>query len=117
MATIVAPTIAPDGIVTFQINPGTLGADYPILVRIHYRDNSGSEATWTRSFYVTPEGPVDHPPRDAMPVIQSLWTDESFDLLDPATVTPRPSNILWVEFAASGTNYQSDIGHVQLLVD
>ncbi len=99
------------------INPGALGVDYPLIVRVHYRDSTGSEATWTEGFYVQPEDQTSRLPRDAMSVTQSLWTDESFDLLDPDVVSPRPSEILWIEFAASGTNYQSDIGHVQLLVD
>lgn len=100
-----------------QPNQSAFGADFPLLVRVHYRDSTGSEATWTKSFSLQPRTPDEHLPRDSMAVTQSLWTDETFDLLDPLVVPPRPSEILWIEFAATGLNYQSDIGHVQLLVD
>ena len=102
-------------LLTQKFTPAGLGSELPLIVRIHYRDSTGSEATWSRGFYL-PE-PDARPPRDAAAVITGLWTDEVFDLFDPNTVTPRPAEIMWIEFASSGLAYQSDIGNVQILVD
>ena len=93
---------------------GQAGA-YPLAVRIHYRDSSGTEATWTQGFYSTTDSAMTA--HDARRVTRSFWTDESFDLLDPGVVSPRPAAILWIEFAATGQGFQSDLGNVQLLVD
>jgi hypothetical protein len=94
---------------------GPIGSESPLMVRIHYRDSVGSETTWTRNFYLR----VDDTslPADAQIVAPAFWTDESFDLFSPNDITPRPAEILWIEFAASGRGYQSDLGHVQLLTD
>ena len=94
--------------------PG-IGDQLPLFARVHYRDNSGSEATWSQGFYVTTDstGTI----RGAQPVTRSFWTDVSFDLFDPTVASPRPSEILWIEFAATGGNFHSDVGNVQVLVD
>jgi hypothetical protein len=94
---------------------GDLGSEFPLSVRVHYRDSSGSEADWVHSYYIQNR---DHlPTPNADQVIQNQWTDESIDLFDPTVVSPRPAEILWIEFSASGHGYRSDIGRVQLLVD
>jgi hypothetical protein len=94
---------------------GPIGSESPLLVRVHYRDSFGSEATWTRGVYIQDD---DTPlPRDALVVPTDFWTDLTFDLFDPNVTSPRPAEILWIEFAASGRGYQSDLGHVQLLTN
>jgi hypothetical protein len=97
------------------VEGGPFGPEYPLLVRVHYRDSSGTEATWTHEFYVGIDDSHSLPDTTAM--IESQWTDETFDLFDPSMVTPRPSEILWIEYAATGRSYRSDLGNVQLLVD
>lgn len=91
------------------------GGLYPLMARVHYRDSSGSEATWTQGFYLTTDSSATI--RDALPVTRSFWTDESFDLFDPTVASPRPAEILWIEFAAAGPGLTSDVGNIQLLVD
>jgi hypothetical protein len=91
------------------------GQQYPLVARVHYRDSSGSEATWSQGFYVPTDSTATV--RDALPVTKNFWKDESFDLFDPAVASPRPSEILWIEFAATGGGFRSDVGNVQLLVD
>jgi hypothetical protein len=94
---------------------GPIGSESPLMVRVHYRDSVGSETTWTRGFYIRDD---DTPlPRDAQIVTADFWTDMTFDLFNPSELSPRPAEILWIEFAASGRGYQSDLGHVQLLMD
>lgn len=96
-----------------SLSDGGLASEYPLAVRVHYRDSTGSETTWTHGFYV--QDSPDDVRRDAQPVAPSLWTDVTFDLFDPGVVSPRPSEILWIEFAAAGLTYQSNLGNVQLL--
>jgi hypothetical protein len=94
---------------------GPLGSESPLLVRVHYRDSFGSETTWTRGVYIHDD---DTPlPRDAEVIQSDFWTDLTYDLFDPSVISPRPAEILWIEFAASGRGYQSDLGHVQLLTN
>ena len=94
---------------------GDLGSEYPIIVRVHYRDSSGSEADWMRGFYIQNKNHLPTP--NAEKVIRNQWMDESFNLFDANTVSPRPSEILWIEISASGHGYTSDVASVQLLAD
>jgi len=91
------------------------GAQFPLIARVHYRDSSGSEETWSQGFYLASDstGTI----RNAQPVTRSFWTDVRFDLFDPTVSSPRPSEILWIEFAATGGAFRSDVGNVQILVD
>jgi FecR protein len=91
------------------------GSEFPLQVRVHYRDSSGGEATWTKGYYLQDDNL--HMPPSAKIVERNLWTDETIDLFDPTTVSPRPADILWIEVAASGLGFQSDVASVQLLAD
>lgn len=91
------------------------GSEFPIQVRLHYRDSAGNEFTWTRGYFLAQSDL--HPSPSAIPVRPNFWQDETIDLLDPNVVSPRPAQILWIEFAASGLSYQSDVAQIQLLVE
>ena len=94
---------------------GILGSEYPIIARIHYRDSTGNEAEWVHGFYI--QNDDNHPTPNADPVIPNQWTDESFDLFNSGVVSPRPATILWIEIAASGHGYLSDVARVELLAE
>ncbi len=94
---------------------GILGSEYPLMVHIHYRDSAGNEADWLRGFYI--QNTDHHPTPNADLVIRNQWTDVSVNLFDPAVVSPRPAEILWIEFTASGHGYRSDVARVELLAD
>lgn len=94
---------------------GILGSEYPLMVRIHYRDSAGNEADWLHGYYV--QNTDNHPTPNADSVIPNQWTDESIDLFDSSVVSPRPAEILWIEFSASGHGYKSDVARVELLAD
>ncbi len=94
---------------------GILGSEYPLIVRVHYRDSAGNEQEWMHGFYI--QNDDNHPTPAGDSVIPNQWTDESFDLFDPSVVSPRPAEILWIEFAASGHGYRSDVSRIELLAD
>lgn len=94
---------------------GILGSEYPLIARVHYRDSAGNEEDWMRGFYI--QNTDDHPTPNAEKVIANQWTDESFNLFDSQVISPRPAQILWIEIAASGHGYQSDVARIQLLAD
>lgn len=97
---------------------GALRTEFPLIVRVRYRDSSGNEATWTKGYAIAASGDANPPSSPSFRSVQpDLWVDESVDLFDPQLVSPRPSAILWVEFAANGQGYTSDIANVQLLAD
>ncbi|HVC32432.1 MAG TPA: FecR family protein [Chloroflexota bacterium] len=94
---------------------GILGSEYPLIARVHYRDSAGNEADWMRGFYIQTD--KDHPTTNGASVIANQWTDESYNLFDSSVVSPRPAEILWIEIAASGHEYSSDVTRVELLAD
>lgn len=94
---------------------GILGSEYPLMVRIHYRDSAGNEADWIHGYYI--QNADKHPTPNADLVIPNQWTDQSIDLFDSSVVSPRPAEILWIEFSGSGHGYQSDVARVELLTD
>lgn len=94
---------------------GILGSEYPLIVRVHYRDSAGNEQEWVHGFYI--QNDDNHPTPSADSVIPNQWTDESFNLFDSSVVSPRPSEILWIEFAASGHGFRSDVSRIDLLSD
>lgn len=91
------------------------GSEFPLQARLHYRDSAGNEYTWSRGYFLA-ETDL-RPSPSAVAVRPNFWQDETIDLLDPTTVSPRPAQILWVEFAASGLGYRSDVAQVQLLAE
>ena len=117
--------VSDDGVLKFNfqlrirdqaLSPGASpGSEFPLQVRVHYRDSSGSEYTWTRGYVLQGADGPSLP--GAVPVERDFWKDESVDLLDPGQVSPPPATIMWIEFAASGLGFQSDVAHVQLLAD
>lgn len=97
---------------------GALRVEFPLLIRVRYRDSSGNESTWMRGYALA--APSNTRPQfspNFREVQPDLWVDESIDLLDPRLVSPRPAEILWIEFAANGQGYSSDVANAQLLVD
>ncbi len=94
---------------------GILGTEYPLITRIHYRDSAGNEQDWWHGFYI--QNDDNHPTPNADAVIANQWYDWSFDLLNSSVVSPRPAEILWIEIAASGHGYKSDVANVELLAD
>jgi hypothetical protein len=88
---------------------GWAGTEYPLMLRVVYRDATGGRQPWYRGFYLQND--------DGYPVVngerlQSTdWRRVEIDLL---ALAPRPWRIERVEVVASGWDYVSAVREVHL---
>ncbi len=93
---------------------GYLGSEYPLLVQVTYRDESGNQHTWARGFYYQNESRYPTTYGEQMPV--DVWIPYEKDLL-ALDGYPKPRRILSVEVVASGWDYESMIKSVSILAE
>jgi len=91
---------------------GWLGTEYPILLRVQYRDLTGGRPTWYRGFFV--ENPANYPIRDGQAIPHGEWVSFGFNLLE---LVPAPRFLERIELVASGWSYDAAIRNVQLLAE
>jgi FecR protein len=94
---------------------GVLGSEYPLLVRLKYRDAYGSEAELVRGFYLA--NPDGRPTTNGMQIPANQWLPITLDLFDEKKVSPRPAQLLWVEIESSGWEYEAFVTGIQLLAE
>jgi len=88
---------------------GWQGTEYPLMLRVYYRDATGGKQPWYRGFYLSNE--------DGYPVVNGVrlpssdWQHVEVDLL---ALTPRPWRIERVEVVASGWDYTSAVREVHV---
>src|SRR5262249_26329275 len=91
---------------------GVLGTEYPLLVRLRYRDYYGSENQIVRGLYVrTPDG---RPTTNGQLVPANQWLPITIDLFDDRQVQPRPAYLMWVEVEGGGWEFESLVTGIQL---
>ncbi len=107
---------------------GSLGSECPLMVRIDYRDRSGTDREWVQGFYsAAVTDPQNVNPRFCQTcstrtahraVVPSTWfAYDSGNLIDELTVGDlTPAQITRIVFYASGHAYRSAITDVELLV-
>jgi len=91
---------------------GYSGSEYPLMVRVHYRDNRGADRIWVQGFYYS--NPENRPVRDGQRVERGVWTDFSFDLTQLGT---PPALVEAVQVFGAGHTFDAMMGDVRLLVD
>jgi hypothetical protein len=91
---------------------GYLGSEYPMMLRVRYRDSRGAEQVWTQGFYYA--NPENRPTALGQMVERGKWTDVSFDLTQPRN---SPSTIDSIEVFGAGHTFDASVGAIQLLVD
>ncbi|HJW84948.1 MAG TPA: hypothetical protein VJ754_11645 [Anaerolineae bacterium] len=105
---------------------GSLGSECPMMVRISYRDASGTPREWIQGFYSAPD-PNGVNPRFCVTcatrnlhqsIPPNTWfTYDSGNLMDSLSVDgEKPARIMLITFYASGHSYRSAITDVELLV-
>jgi hypothetical protein len=105
---------------------GSLGSECPMMVRINYRDTSGTAREWIQGFYSLADTSGVNPrycvtcavrnPHQIVP-LNTWFTYESDNLMDALSVNgTKPARILQITFYASGHSYRSSITDVELLV-
>ena len=92
---------------------GWVGSEYPVTVRLRYRDAAGNETTWVQGFFI--QNTEDRPTTNGQLVPKDTWVSFNADLFDPNRVYPRPAHLVWIEIEGSGWQYESMITGVQIL--
>jgi len=93
---------------------GYLSSEYPLMIRIRYRDIYQSENEWVHGFYY--QNFNDNPTMNGQEIPQDKWYFyESENLVDVLPVTP--SRILWLRVYASGWSYESLVSGISLIVE
>ena len=101
---------------------GLLSSEFPIIVRLDYKDLWGHDKFWTHGFY--------YQNRDGYPIATDPWGQpvgeqiprgvwypyESGNLLD-LLGDNRPAHLTGITIYASGWNYDSQVSEVQLIVE
>jgi FecR-like protein len=105
-----------DLLVAFQSlsGGGYLSSEYPVMIKIRYRDIKGGENIWVRGFYY--QNDTHSQTNDGEQVKQGLWYPyESPNLAD--VLNPKPAQILSVAIYASGWDFDSMVSDVGLIIE
>ncbi|MDP2953276.1 MAG: hypothetical protein Q8O76_08195, partial [Chloroflexota bacterium] len=93
---------------------GYLSSEYPLMVRIDYRDANKNPNFWIRGFYYWSDGTW--PTLNGEKVPQGIWYPyENSQLLEE--MDPRPYYIDSIRIYASGWDYESLASSVELLTE
>ncbi len=101
---------------------GQQSSEFPIIVRLDYKDLWGNDKFWTHGFYYQNEAgypialdPWGRPSGEQIP--QGVWYPyESGNLIDLLGEN-RPAQITGLTVYASGWNYESLVSEIQLIVE
>jgi hypothetical protein len=93
---------------------GYLSSEYPLMIRIRYRDIYGSENEWTHGFYY--QNLNNNPTKNGQEIPQGKWYFyESENLLSVLSI--KPQRIVWLRVYASGWNYESEVSQISLIIE
>ncbi|NLV74493.1 MAG: hypothetical protein GXY52_07405 [Chloroflexi bacterium] len=93
---------------------GYLSSEYPLIIRLTYRDQYDNEAEWIQGFYV--QNRDQNPTMYGLEVPAGSWyLYDSGNLLESLPV--RPSKLIRIRVYASGWDYNSLISDIALVVE
>jgi hypothetical protein len=91
---------------------GYLGTEYPMMLRLRYRDVAGNGQTWYRGFYY--QNTEGRPTSRGEVVPQGAWTRVQVDL---AELPERPAFVYSLEILGAGHDFDALITDVQLVAE
>jgi hypothetical protein len=116
--------ISMDVLLDYQDLPGggLLSSEFPIIVRLDYKDLWGNDKFWTHGFYyqnvagypVAPD-PWGRPSGEQVP--QGVWYPYESGNLIELLGDNAPAQIAGLTVYASGWNYDSLVSEIQLIVE
>ncbi|MEA3408182.1 MAG: hypothetical protein U9R48_08910 [Chloroflexota bacterium] len=93
---------------------GYLSSEYPLMIRITYRDSYDSETEWVKGFYY--QNVQNNPTAFGLRIPQDRWYFfQSENLLESLPI--RPYRILRLRVYAAGWDYESLISDINLIVE
>ncbi len=90
---------------------GYLDSEYPMILRVVYKDAYGSEHEWWRGFYIQNE--AGNPTAHGDPLRRGVWTPVEFELRQSDL---PPFQIVRVEAQASGWDFDAEVSDIRLTV-
>ncbi len=90
---------------------GYLDTEYPLMLRVVYKDAYGSEHEWWRGFYI--QNAAGNPTTHGEPLRKGVWTPVEFELRDGPL---PPFQITRVEAEASGWDFDSEVSDLRLIL-
>jgi hypothetical protein len=95
---------------------GFLSSEYPLILRLKYRDVDGSEVEWVHGFYYQNTSNPPNPTTNGEQIPVDTWYPfESGNLFETQEFTPF--YITTLELYASGWDYESYVTNVRLIVE
>ncbi|MFQ6058290.1 MAG: hypothetical protein ACE5MB_05330 [Anaerolineae bacterium] len=93
---------------------GYQSSEYPVILRLNYKDEYGSEAHWYHGFYY--QNRDNNPTMNGELIPRNVWVPyRSENLLE--TLQPRPFYITSLQIYASGWDYEGLVSRVRLIVE
>lgn len=93
---------------------GYLSSEYPLIIRLTYRDMYDNEAEWVQGFYY--QNIANNPTMYGLQIPQNRWYYyDSGNLLDMLPV--KPYKLIRLRVYASGWDYQSLLSDIALVVE
>ena len=91
---------------------GYMGSEYPMMLRVRYRDATGGQRDWYHGFYY--QNPEQRPTRQGEQIPQGVWFRYVGDLMQ---LDPPPVTILSVEVLGAGHDYDAEITEISLVAE
>ncbi len=89
---------------------GYMGYEYPVMIRVHYRDANGNQIDWSHGFYYLN---TDHSPTpNGQEVQQGQWVHYSTDLMQ---AKPKPAQVISIDVLGAGHTYSGMMANVGLV--
>ncbi|MBM4464013.1 MAG: FecR domain-containing protein [Chloroflexi bacterium] len=92
---------------------GVLHSEYPIMVRLDYKDAYGNPNHWVQGFYY--ENPANYPISDGLEIPRNVWYSYESGNLMEILGDVKPADLTSIRIYASGHDYQSMVTEVELL--
>ncbi|MFN8496634.1 MAG: hypothetical protein U0641_02175 [Anaerolineae bacterium] len=91
---------------------GYLSTEYPLILRVLYKDVYGSDVEWFKGFYIQNDN--GNPTLNGERIKPGVWVPVEFDLHNEGLL---PFQIMSVEARAAGWDFDSSISNIQLVVE
>lgn len=91
---------------------GYLSTEYPLILRVLYKDVYGSDVEWFKGFYIQNDN--GNPTLNGEQIRPGVWVPVEFDLHQEGLL---PFQIMSIEVRASGWDFDSSVSNIQLVVE
>ena len=92
---------------------GYLGTEYPLMLRLRYRDTAGNGQTWYRGFYY--RNPERRPTERGQLVPEDAWVPFALDLAELPELPAPPAFLYALEVLGAGHDFEALVTDLRLV--